>query len=152
MRWLSPGRWLAVAALLAALIAGYGLWARHMQGIGYNKARAEYTAAALVASEAARNKEASWQTQLQKANQDATIRQTKLAADAHTLRAERDGLRDQLATAGRQLPGSSCGSVREYASALNTVFDQCAGAVEGLAGKADGHASDSLMLKQAWPK
>ena len=31
-------------------------------------------------------------------------------------------------------------------------FEQCAGRLEELAGKADRHASDALTLKQAWPK
>jgi hypothetical protein len=152
MSWLNPYRWLLAGGLIAALVLSYGLWSRHMQGIGYDKATAEYTAAALVASEAARAKESAWQAQLQKAQNEATKRQKTLAADAAALRAERNGLRDQLETAGRQLPGASCGSVREYAATLNAVFDQCSGAIEGLAGKAGGHAADSLMLEQAWPK
>lgn len=150
--WLNPSRWLLYGGLIAALVLGYFAWADHIGDAREATVRAEYTAAALVASEAARAKESAWQTQLQKAKNEATKRQKKLAADAAALRTERNGLRDQLATAGRQLPGASCGSVREYAAALNAVFDQCSGAIEGLAGKASGHAADSLMLFEAWPQ
>lgn len=50
MSWLSPGRWLLVLAAVAALVAGYFAWAKHQQGIGYEKRTAEYNAIALEAT------------------------------------------------------------------------------------------------------
>lgn len=74
------------------------------------------------------------------------------AANAAVLRTERDGLRAQLAATAVQLPSASCTSVRDYATTLTGLFDQCAGAFEGMAGKAQGHAADSRLMQDAWPK
>lgn len=90
--------------------------------------------------------------QAAKAASAATTRQNRIAADRDRLRADVDGLRDELTASRLQLPDASCPSVRDHAAALNNVFGQCAAAIEGLAGKADGHASDSLMLQEAWPR
>lgn len=76
-----------------------------------------------------------------KANADA-------AADART---ERDGLRNDLADARARLPTLSHEACLVRAAALDAVLDQCAGAVESLAGKADRHANDAMTLHEAWP-
>lgn len=74
------------------------------------------------------------------------------AANAAVLRSERDGLRAQLSATTVQLPSASCTSVREYAAAINGLFDQCAGAYQDMAGQAQGHAADSRLMLEAWPK
>ena len=74
------------------------------------------------------------------------------AANAAVLRSERDGLRAQLATTTVQLPVASCTSVREYGTTLTGLLDQCAGAFEGMAREASGHAADSRLMQEAWPK
>ena len=43
---LSPGRWLLLACGITALVLGYFGWADHQQGLGYDKAQAEYAAQA----------------------------------------------------------------------------------------------------------
>ena len=42
LAWLNPARWLMLLALALALWAGYAAWAHHQQGIGYDRAQAEY--------------------------------------------------------------------------------------------------------------
>ena len=74
------------------------------------------------------------------------------AANAAVLRTERDGLRAQLAATTVQLPVASCTSVREYGTTLTGLLDQCAGAFEAMAREASGHASDSRLMQEAWPK
>lgn len=83
-----------------------------------------------------------------KAAQDRAKRE---AANAAAARNERDGLRAQLAATTVLLPSASCASVREYATTINGLFDQCAGAFEDMAGKAAGHAADSRLMLEAWP-
>ena len=73
------------------------------------------------------------------------------AANAAVLRTERDGLRAQLAATAVQLPSASCTSVRDYATTLTGLFDQCAGAYQDMAGQAQGHAADARTLSEAWP-
>ncbi len=74
------------------------------------------------------------------------------AANAAVLRTERDGLRAQLAATAVQLPSASCTSVRDYATTLTGLFDQCAGAYQDMAGQAAGHAADSRLMLESWPQ
>lgn len=74
------------------------------------------------------------------------------AANAAVLRTERDGLRAQLAATAVQLPSASCASVRDYATTLTGLFDQCAGAYQDMAGKAQGHASTVRLMLESWPQ
>lgn len=73
------------------------------------------------------------------------------AANAAAARTERDGLRAQLAATTVQLPSASCTSVRDYATTITGLFDQCAGAFEGMAGQAQGHAATVRLLIESWP-
>jgi hypothetical protein len=84
-----------------------------------------------------------------KAAQDRAKRE---AANAAAARSERDGLRAQLAATTVQLPSASCTSVRDYATTLTGLFDQCAGAYQDMAGKAAGHAADSRLMLESWPQ
>lgn len=73
------------------------------------------------------------------------------AAAAAGSRSELDGLRYELAVARVALSTSTREACIARADALTAVFDHCAKTVEGLAGKADGHAADALTLDEAWP-
>lgn len=84
-----------------------------------------------------------------KAAQDRAKRE---AANAVAARSERDGLRAQLESVTVQLSSASCPSIRQYATTLTGLFDQCAGAFEGMAGKAQGHAADARLMLESWPK
>jgi hypothetical protein len=83
---------------------------------------------------------------------DAKKREQLARAAAAGARSERDGLRDDLAAAQRDLPSAAPAACIERAAALGGLLDQCAAAYQELAGKADRHVSDALMLEQAWPK
>lgn len=152
MSWLSPYRWLLMAGLIATLIAGYFAWANHQQDIGYERAKSEYTAAALIEQQKSAKITADWQKQKDEAINHATTRAIKAKADADRLRSVNGGLRDDLASARSQLSSASEDAVLKYSATLNTVFGECSAEVERLAGEASGHASDSLMLQQSWPK
>jgi hypothetical protein len=84
-----------------------------------------------------------------KAAQDRAKRE---AANAVAARSERDGLRAQLEAATVQLSSASCPSIRQYATTLTGLFDQCAGAYQDMAREAQGHAADSRLMLEAWPK
>ena len=42
LAWLDPTRWLILLGVALALWFGYAAWAHHQQGIGYDRAKAEY--------------------------------------------------------------------------------------------------------------
>jgi hypothetical protein len=80
----------------------------------------------------------------------ANLRAKKAMGDAAAVRAVNDGLRDQLSAA--DVSRASLSSLRLYTTTLSAVFGECTRSVEGLAGKATGHASDALTFEQSWPK
>jgi len=83
----------------------------------------------------------------------ATARATAHRRAADAARAELDGLRHELAQpgpAGHDQP--ACTATAERARTVAELFGQCAGALEDLARKADGHANDATALTEAWPR
>jgi hypothetical protein len=81
----------------------------------------------------------------------AAKRAQENSAAAAAARAERDGLRNQINAATSALPTATCSSARDYAATATAVFEQCAAALEELATKADGHATDARTLTNSWP-
>ena len=80
--------------------------------------------------------------------------QTALAQrNERAARAESDGLREQAADAARRIADLATpdAAVREYAAAVNGLFDQCQRDYQTMAGNAQGHADDVRTLLAAWP-
>jgi hypothetical protein len=152
MSWLSPYRWLLIAGLIAALIAGYYAWADHIGDIREIQVRKEYTDAAAVKAEENRKIAAAWQKQKDEALNEANERAIKAKADADRLRTTNSGLRDELAASRGKLSGASCDSVRRYTETLNTVFGECAAEVGRMAEETQGISSDAKLILDSWPK
>jgi hypothetical protein len=156
LNWLNPGLWMAV--LLAALATfGVGYWKGGTAGKSAIQAEwdAEKLAQLKLAQEAERenrNIESARARHVTDAQNAATVRGQALQADAGRARAQSDSLRGELAATRLQLPGLTREAVNRYADAASVVFDECQRSYQDLAGKTDGHASDALMLDQAWPK
>ena len=81
----------------------------------------------------------------------ARTRETALRRDADSARTELDSLRDKSAAA-LLIARSSHDACNIAANAQAVVLTQCATELQTLAGAADGHASDALTLRDAWPK
>ena len=113
---------------------------------------AEHTLAVQVATE----KAAKETNRLQQEKDDAiAAAQKQIQANANAAaaaRRERDGLRDDLAASRVAIANASVSSLRDHTSTLTTVFEQCTAELEEMARVADGHAADSVMLINAWPK
>jgi hypothetical protein len=114
--------------------------------------RGEYIAAALVASESARQKEIALNLSVESAKNAAAIREKTLLADAGRSRLAADRLRDDLATARVILPGLTRAAVERYADAASIVFNQCVNEYRDMAAQADQLASDRQTLIDAWPR
>ena len=102
----------------------------------------------------AREQEAAWATRLQESQDEARQREARLRADIDRLRTESQRLRDNLATANvrLRLPDTPAPAIVDYASTAGELLLQCSEAYRDLATKADGHATDALMLYNAWPR
>lgn len=153
---LDPRIWLALL-ISCALSGGFGYWRGDVAG--HKAIQAKWDAAKIVQMEAARAAEATnratesrLKTQVieaQNANQD---RINKISADAAAARTQSDGLRRDIAAVRSVLPSLAADAVRQYAATATDVLGECADRYTDMAAKAQGHASDSLMYQQAWPK
>jgi hypothetical protein len=81
----------------------------------------------------------------------ARTRETALRRDADSARDALDGLRTQ-SEAALQSARSSHDACLIAANAQAVVQSQCATELQTLARDADGHASDAVMLRDAWPR
>ena len=142
----------ATAIVAGALAFGAG-W--QTQEWRYGKQIADMQASHAQASADAAQKAMDQNIKMQRAKDEAIKaaqdRAKREATNAAAARSERDGLRAQLEAATVQLSSASCPSIRQYATTLTGLFDQCAGAYQDMAGQAQGHAADARTLSEAWP-
>lgn len=85
---------------------------------------------------------------------NAARQQTAVAQrNERAARAESDSLREQAADAARRIAdlATPAAAVREYAAAVNGLFDQCQRDYQAMAVRAQGHADDVRTLIAAWP-
>lgn len=83
---------------------------------------------------------------------DARQRETLARAAAAGARGELDRLRNDIDRTVGDLPSAAPDACPQRAATLGRLFDQCAGELEALAGRAQRHADDTLTLERAWPK
>lgn len=143
-----------IVALVATLLGASGAW--QIQSWRYNariqSMQAEFTKTVAAAERDAQEQERRLNSQIQEARDAAAKREQDLRRDSDTLRSELDGLRNEAADAGRKLPNHpACPSSARAATAIK-LLEQCAVEYEKMARHAQGHANDSLMLQEAWPK
>lgn len=157
----------------AALAAAGWAWYTHQiaaareygREIGRTQVQAEWDKAQLAQAQAAAI--ATRQNTEKKEQQHAAINtaQTNRAAASQrdqaglpAIAAERARLRSQLASAldtiryCGDLSTAAAHASADTSAAVNAVFDALAAEAENLAQSASGHAADSLMYQQAWPK
>ena len=156
LAFLAPYKLWIEIAVLVALIGG-GVIAVHKflsyeQQIGYDRAEAIYTKQLAEAQAAAMKREVELKAQVETALKGAKDREiviqksaTAAASAAGSLRATLDGVR-----AG--VPSATVQALRDATTTLSTVFGDCADRYQGLAEKADRHASDVRTLSEAWPR
>ena len=150
---LSPKLWIALA-IAAAFALTHHLGSKS----GQAKVQAKWDAQNLLQLKAAqeanrenRNTEAARSRNVIDAQNASVTRAAVFKDDANRSRAESLSLRDDLSALRLRLPTLTREAVGKYADAAAVVFDNCQRSYQELAGKADGHANDSLMLQQAWP-
>ena len=143
----------AVVALVVAALFGTG-WsngAGHVQS-QWAAAAAKATAAQLVAEQAARQREHQLIDQLRKAQSDAAQREKTLQLAAASAGDASDKLRIAINTIRNGLPGNTIDTCRSTSDTALAVLSQCADQYRAVAAAADGHASDTQTLIEAWPR
>jgi hypothetical protein len=144
----------AATALVAAALGGAGAWQvqnwRH--GEKLEAIRADVQEQVRMAEQAARAKEQTLNTKINEARNAATKRETTLRTDLAAAGRTADGLRSALYSFSSKLPSATPDACRSDAAALAELLADVERAGRDMAAAAQGHASDSLMYQEAWPK
>lgn len=142
---------LALIAAVLAFFAGFMVqgWRKDAQiaEIEATNSKAQAEAAAQAAQDTSR-----MQKDKDEALRKANLKAQQNAAAADAARNELGRVRHEADAATAAMSNATCASVRDYAATLNTVFGQCAAALEDLARKADGHALDQRTLSESFPR
>lgn len=143
MNWFSPTTWLLYGALAAALVLGAWRLDAARQQVGYDRAQAEYTTAALAAERAARAKEQELQTKVQKVSNEYQTEKIRRATDARVAAGRLRDLEAALAAAAATDTTAPSGTD----DPRDTIIGQCAGALVRLDEYAKGVASTATALQ-----
>lgn len=143
----------AAAALLSGALAFGAAWQVQGWRMGEQIAaiQAQHAEATAKAQSDARATEKALSDKLQEAQNNATKRETKLRSDAAAARRTADGLRDTIYSIRADLPSYSQSAAAKTADTAAELLQQCADEYRSVAEKADRHAADALMLREAWP-
>lgn len=125
---------------------------QYEQSIGYDRAVAEYTAKALDAEKAMREKEQILNAQVEEARNEAVKRNNQIDQLSRDLGLATNKLRDTVSTNKRIIDKNPESSGSKYTETLGDVLGSCVEEYSEMARDADKERSDSLMYQQAWPK
>ena len=141
------------------LVASFALIGAGSYRAGKRNVQAKWNAEKVVQVKAAadaevenRRIESKRQTGVIDAQNAQVKRNATLQADAASSRATVDSLRDTIRATTASLPSRSAAATSQYAATSSQLFLECSAAYSAVAATAQGHANDSLMLEQAWPK
>lgn len=140
--------------LAGLVVSGLAVWQvqEWRYGERINDIRYEMSEAARKTFEAAQREADQRIKEKDDALKRATERAQQNTRAADLARDESDGLRNQLAAADAAMSTAADDAVRKYAATANAVLAACTARYIDVARDAAGHASDSLMYQEAWPK
>ena len=151
-----------IGIAVAALLVGSRAALEHVRDQGRAEVQSAWDADKLLRaqalqrmSEQLRQTEQGYAQQLAKAHNEFTEKSKQITADAERARHAANGLRNELATARARLPAAGTDperTVAEYASTVSNLLEHCTERYRDVADKADRHAADAEMMRDAWPR
>lgn len=114
--------------------------------------RAAHARTAASAEQAAAESQRRINQTIAEARNAAAKREKSLRDAGDVLRDELDGLREQARESNRFLSTAGVDAARATAAAATALLNECAAKYQAMARNAEGHANDSLMLQESWPK
>ena len=139
----------AVVLILGMVALGIHKFLDYEQGIGYDRAVAEYKAQEAKDREAAKQKEIESAKQKETAENERTLQGQRIDALASALNTTANRLRGASSTLLSNLPSTTPEAARATAVAFSSVFGECVQRLTEVARIADGHAADVRLLKAA---
>ena len=154
----------AIAAAVGIAIGAAGAWT--VQALRYEskiadierthiEAIAKAQATHIQALEQAREQTAKHLQDAHQAAEDAASRVAAADRDLRRNRTELERLRDAIRTrptTACPMPNTATASSVESTDPIGDVLAECGAALTDMARAADGHASDAMMCRAAWPK
>lgn len=147
-------RLMALVALAASLIGACAGWKVQSWRLGakLESMQTEFTRTLAEAERKAQEQERRLNTQIQEARDAAAKREQNFRRDGDALRAELNWLRVESTDASRELPTLAPAAANGRAATAFQLFERCTVEYEKMARHAQGHANDTLMLQEAWPR
>jgi len=149
-------RWVLVAALVAmSVLCGYLTSGLLIAKLDAANAQSEVASLRVEISDAnakAATQAATLSQAVVKAQNEAKNREAILRSAAAAAATESDGLRDDLSAARQHIDQLSRDAIVERSDAVSAVLADCSRRYQGMAEKAERHASDVKTLIDAWPK
>jgi hypothetical protein len=143
---------LVIASLVGLAAFGVHKYNSYQQDIGAARVQDQWDKAVILAKDAQRLRE----IQFQKEKDDAIAQAAKSAqvsaAAAATAAASGRVLQSTIETLVSVSGSANVEANRKYTAALAAVFQSCSDEYRKLGREAQGHADDSLMFQNAWPK
>ena len=146
--------WFAIGlAVSFALIGagGYRVGSHRVQAL-WDAEKVQQLQAGAIAEVENRRIETKRQTGVINAQNAQVTRNAALENDAANANSVVASLRDTIDAGVAKLPGESAAAASQYAATAAKLFLACSEALTDVSRHADGHASDSLMLQEAWPQ
>ena len=138
---LNPGRWVMYGALIFSVVLGIYALDKSRQAKGYEKARAEYTEAALKASEQARAKEQELVAKNQKVSNDYQIEKQRRIADSRINASRLQELTNALAA------NSDTSTEPGIDATYRAIIGECSQSIAALDEYAQGVAAKAVGLQ-----
>lgn len=140
-----------IGSLAGGAIYGIHQFLEHERDIGRKEVQAQWDAQKLSDKTASDKQEKDWREKYDTAV-NLGVENVKIArASAVTANASADSLRNTNASIVKLIPGASAETARAYATAYQTVFNECVGRYKEVGERAQGHADDVKTLEAAWP-
>ena len=145
---------MALVALAASLIGAGAGWKVQAWRLGakIESMQTEFTRTLAEAERKAQEQERRLNTQIQEARDAAAKREQNYRRDGDALRAELNWLRVETGDASRELPTLAPAAAGSRAATAFQLFERCTVEYEKMARHAQGHANDTIMLQEAWPR
>lgn len=142
--------YITAGLITAAFIAGFVVQGWRMDS-AISSLNAQHSKALATATQQVLDQSTELQRKKDAALQNAQLKAKQNADAAASAKSQLDWVRDYNARNSASIGGSTCTSVRDYATTATAVFGECTVALEEMARKAQGHALDARTLIQAWP-
>lgn len=155
--WI-PDKYLLLAKIVALgllVLAAFAWWHSHNAGqqqIGYEKAAAEYKAKLDAQTAAARIREQGWFLNAERASNERTELEKRLALSRASAAAADDRLRRATDDFGKRLSVATVEACRTAAETAAGLLGECSREYRQVAAAADGHLADVQQCEAAWPE